>query len=587
MIILGEPWGLLALAGIPAVVALHLWRARHAPQTVSGLFLWPVDRRALATGRRRAPLVLRPSFWCEILLILAATWWLADLHTAARTPARHLVVVLDDRWRMQATAADGSACDTRIRSGVDHLLATLAAGDRATVIASGGPPRLLAGPAAIPATARAALATWRPHSAWHTLDAAVTLATGLAGPGAEILVASDRVPQPLPTGTGVLAAGVPAAASGLADARWWRDSDGERLVAVVQSDHAGSRRLRLTHAGADLAAVDVALDPAKPQLHAFSIPAALPEDAAIELILEGHDPLTIDDHATLLRPPLRRISIRIDLPGAPGAAARAAGIAAGAEVVAATAAADIIVSAPGPRAAVPAEAWRLIIAPGDGVPTIGPFTARRDHPLLGDLDLGDVVWSGSASIARDTTPLLLVGERCLVALERQAGGLDVVLHLDPTRSDLFRRSAWPVLMANLVTWRGARVVGVANPDPRCGQSISAILPMGTVSAVLNGPDGSERTLRADPDGQLTIPGLRLPGAWELHAGSQSWKLSALALDPRQADLAGATTSWSAPIAAGRATIERSRSPLGALLPLLIAALAGFAAWAAYRREERP
>lgn len=588
--ILGEPWGLLALAGLPALVALHLWRARHAPHPVSGLFLWPADRRAMATGRRRAPLLLRPSFWCEATAILAIAWWLADIHLSPRMPARHLVLVLDDRWRMQAVAGDGTSAATRLRDALDTRLAALAEGDRSTLIVSGAPPRLLAGPAVAPAAVRAALHAWTPTAAWHGLDGAITLAAGLAGPGAEIVVGSDRAPDRLPAGVGLVATGSPAANSGLADVRWWRGGDGERLVAVVQATGAGSRRLRLLRDGAECAAADLALDPAAPAMHAFALPAGLPEEAVLDLVLDGDDPLAIDDRASLIRPPLRTVRSRVVATGSAGAAASAALRAAGALPVDG-ADADLVASGPGPRDALTATAaWRLVVAPGDGPPTIGPFTARRDHPLLADLDLGDVVWSGGALPGRDTIPLLLAGDRTLISLERSAGtdgGMDIVVHLDPARSDLFRKVGWPVLVANLVAWRSSRLPGIADPDPRCGQPVAAVLPPGVRSAVLRGPDGSERILRADGDGQLTVPGLPRPGMWSLAAGTATWRISAQPLDPRQADLRDAATREVAPVVAGRAGVERARSPLSALLPLILAAGAGCAAWVLFRREERP
>lgn len=570
--IVGAPLGLLALAGIPALVALHLWRARHAPHPVSGLFLWPADRRILATGRRRAPLVLRPSFWLEILAVLAVAWWLADIHWSPRESARHLVFVLDDRWRMQAQAPDGTTCAQRLAAAIDARLAALAPGDRATLVASGSPPRLVAGPAASPAEARAALARWRPTAAWHDLEPAITLATSLAGAGAEITLGSDRIPERLPAGMGALATGIAATTSGLADARWWRDADGERIVALVRGDRAGQRRLHLVHAGTDLAAVDIAIDPSRPVLHVFDHLQRLPEGAAVELVLDGADPLPIDDRAALLRPAARTVHARIAIDGPVASAARSALAAAGAEVVT-TAQAELTIGGGG-------GPWSLLFAPGDGAPTLGPFTAERSHPLLQDVDFTGVLWSGSAPPQH--SPLLITGDRTLLSW---ATGPQLTLHLDPARSNLFQANAWPVLIANLVAWRAAQIPGLADPDPRCGQALRAMLPAGEREAVLRGPDGAERRLRADPDGAVAMPGLPLPGRWELRTASAAWAISALPLDARQADLAAARSGGVAAQAVGRGEVGRLRGPLAALLPLVLAAAAGIGAWAAFRREE--
>ena len=48
-----NPLGLFALAAVPAVLALHLFRRRFRPRTVSALFLWDEPPDATPAGRRR------------------------------------------------------------------------------------------------------------------------------------------------------------------------------------------------------------------------------------------------------------------------------------------------------------------------------------------------------------------------------------------------------------------------------------------------------------------------------------------------------------------------------------------------------
>lgn len=563
--IVGEPWGLCALAGVPVVLALHLWRARHAPLQVSGLFLWPVERRVLASGRTRAPLVLRPSFWLEILAVLAVAWWLADLHWTPRSLARHLVIVLDDRWRMQAVVA-GSSPAERLRTALDLRLAALAAGDRATLIASGSPPRLLAGPAADPATVRAALAGWIPQSAWHETDAALTLAAGLGGSSAEVILGSDRIPPLLPKGLGVLATGRQAPTSGLAEARWFRDG-GERLVALVHGDPARVPHLRL-------AGVDVPGTSPRPGLHVFDRLPPLAEGALAVLSLDGADPLPLDDRVELVRPPQRLVRLRIASDGALGEQVRSAARSAGAEVVSGEA--DLVIGAAGTPGC-----WAVNLVPGDGPPTLGPFTARRDHPLLADLDWDGLLWAGGTA-TDPGQPLLISGGLVLIS----ARDHDVTLHLDAARSTLGRHSAWPALFANLVAWRSAELPGVADPNPRAGAPLVARLPARIDGATLCDPDGVPRSLRPAADGSLTIPGLNRPGSWSLAWAGSTLPLRVLPLDPRQGDLAAAASGEVAAVVAGRAEVERQRSPLANLLPLLVAALAALAAWTLFAREER-
>ncbi|MEK7412756.1 MAG: VWA domain-containing protein [Planctomycetota bacterium] len=578
--ILGEPLGLWALTGIPAVLVLHLWRARHPPRPVSGLFLYPADRRALATGRRRAPIVLRPSFWLEILVVLAATWWLTDLHWSPRMNARHLVIVLDDRWRLQAVDDHGVSCATRLRQQLDARLAVLGPGDRASLIASGAPPRLLAGPAADPTAVRVALAAWEPGASWHDLDPALTLATGISGSGAELVCASDRQPPHLLPGFGVIAMGRKAPSSGFADVRWWRDARGERIVAVIHSAASGNRNLVLRVAGVEVAKRAVVLDPATPATIILTPPSGMAEGAIADVQLDGSDALAIDNRAELIRPPDRTVRARISADAPAAAAARAALLAAGARIVTEPPA-DLVY---GTTPTLPG-CWQLRLLASDGAPTLGPFVARRDHPLLLDVDWTGALWTGGAMKA-DGSPLMLAGDRILISLAMMPHP-QITLHVDPLRSNLAKCVAWPALFSNLVAWRAARLPGVADPDPRCGQPVTVILPPGHSEVVVRGPDRVDRHLRASPDGTLTLSGLPRPGRWDMIAGDLHYPLSALPFDQRQADLSDATSVDLPAKPLGQTTVERQRGLLAALLPLLIAAAAALLAWVSFRREENP
>src|SRR6185295_5599359 len=99
--------------------------------------------------------------------------------------------------------------------------------------------------------------------------------------------------------------------------------------------------------------------------------------------------------------------------------------------------------------------------------------------------------------------------------------------LDAARSTVLRHPAWPGLIANLISWRASRLPGIADPNPRCGQPVSAVLPPGIREALLRAPDGTERHLRADAEGSLAIPGLPRPGCWELRVGPAIWPICAL------------------------------------------------------------
>jgi hypothetical protein len=582
---LGAPWGLLALAGIPAILAIHWFRRRSQPLRVTGLFLWPAPAPSAAGGRRRERVVSLPSLWCELLAVLAFTWWLADLHPTADERGQQLVVVLDDRLRLQAAQPGGLTAATRIQRELSARFATLRAADRVTLIASGATPRILAGPGATPAAATQALANWQPAAAWHDLGPALALAQQLAAlgsgsgsAGGQWLVASDRQPDDLPPGAGLLACGEIVATTGLADVRWLRDGAGERLVVRVAGT-AAARPLILSHEGRDLARLP-SVGPGTVLIPLNGAAAsALP--AELDVVLDGPDPLPADDRVRVRRPPERLVRVAEDVPAAikpliTQVLAAVPGILPGGLTP------DLLItttSASGPGT------WRLRLAPAGSAAALGPFLTRAGHPLCRDLDGSGMLWVGGSDLGPITSEALLsAGNQVLYREQRRGRDRLLDLHADLQAGTLVQHPLWPALIANLIETRRAFLPGCAEATIPVGRSTTVVLPAAEQEVQLSGPGATAVTLVADADGQVLLPALERAGSWQLHLSGKPWlTLEAVALDARQADFAAAVSSMRDPAAAEAVAVERRRSPAEWVLPLLAAAAAMLAAWAWARR----
>ena len=578
---LGAPWGLLALAGIPAILAIHWFRRRSQPQPVTGLFLWPAPAPSAAGGRRRERVVSLPSLWCELLAVVAFTWWLADVHPTADERGQQLVVVLDDRLRLQAVQSSGLTAAARIQRDLSARFATLREADRVTLITSGATPRILAGPGATPAAATQALAGWQPAAAWHELGPALDLAQQLAalgGGGGQWLIASDRQPDDLPNGAGLLACGENVATTGLADVRWLRDGAGERLVVRVAGT-AAARPLILAHAGLEIARLP-AVGPGTVLIPlAGSGASSVPEE--LDVALDGPDPLPADDRVRLRRPPERLVRVAEDVPAAltpliTQVLAAVPGILPGGLTP------DLLIttsSAAGPGT------WRLRLAPAGGAAALGPFLTRAGHPLCRDLDGSGLLWVGGANTGPITSEALLsAGNQVLYREQRRGRDRLLDLHADLQAGTLVQHPLWPALIANLIETRRAFLPGCAEATIPIGRSTPLVLPAGEQEVLLSGPGATAVTLVADADGQVLLPALERAGSWQVQLAGRPWlTLEAVALDARQADFATAASSTREPAAAEAVAVERRRSPAERVLPLLVAAAALLAAWAWARR----
>ena len=584
---LGAPWGLLALAGIPAVLAIHWFRRRSPTRTVTGLFLYPPPAPTAASGRRREQIVATPSLWLELFAVLALAWWLTDVYLASDQRGRHVGIVLDDRLRLRATLADGSTPAERIRRQLAARLADLRPVDRVTVIASGAVPRVLAGPAATPEQATAAISAWVPSSPWHELEPATTLMQQIlaqvAHDGGDMLVASDRIPHDAPTGIGWIATGEPLAASGLADVRWVRDDAGERLV--VRVTVSGAAPVRALEVRAGEAVIGTVPGVAAGTVILPLEPAKLHDAEVLTVSLLGADPLPIDDTVQVFRPPLRVVHITLTLPaGLQALVDRVLHGIPGIAIGPANNATEFVI---GTRPETQLGVWSLCIAPTAGSDAaLGPFLVRRGHPLARDLDGTGLLWVGGqprAAQSIDSESLISAGNLVLLSEQRHGRDRMVTLHADPAAGTLAAHPLWPSLIANVIEARRAALPGVVDPNRPAALPTLVVLPPGSTSLSVTAPDGIDTTtFTADTDGAVLLPALRLAGTWQLRLGDAraTWKtLNVSTLDERMSDFTTAMTRTIEPTDSALVAVERRRSAAERLVPLILAALAGvLACW---------
>ena len=203
MLTFANPWGLLGLLAVPAVLWLHLYRVRFAPLVVGGLFLWDDAVRRPPGGRTRDRLKSTPSLWLELLAALALGLLLAGPRVRWETTGPHLVAVVDGSASMTAatgeTNADGSPRTFRDRALAElrTRAAALGGNARLTVVHSGARPRVVGGPRGPWREVVESVRDDAPADGRHDLAPAVDLAARLAADGGSVLVLTDRAPDAL------------------------------------------------------------------------------------------------------------------------------------------------------------------------------------------------------------------------------------------------------------------------------------------------------------------------------------------------------------------------------------------------------
>jgi len=484
-----SPLGLLALLGVPLVIALHMFRRRFSPREVSALFLWDLEDPTAAAGRKRQRLMRSPSFWCELIAALLLGLALGGPRSCGASSAEHLVVLLDSSASMSAVGAAGTDGEVsfaeRARELALERLEDLPAGSRISLIASGAEPRVLAGPLALPAEAAAALATWRPAQGAHAFDDGLALAGELAQ-AERVLFLTDRPPPGTPApNVEWIAVGEPLDNLALAEVVRTRDA----VQLTVQSFAPAEER-------ADLRIYVLDPESGRPQLElareSFMVPGGQrvtrtyelagatafdPATALLRATLEP-DALALDNEVHIAPPAARTLALGT---GFNAVTSAQLGLASSAEApapyldrIASVVPDSVGVGTPKEAhlwlgaAAIETSAWELLVARGTGSTAfVGPFLIAAGDPLVRGLTLQGVVWRASPDLALPGRPLISAGDLPLATLD----GNTLWLNLVPEGSTLTLSPDWPILLSNLAEERRRVLPGLERSNVRLGEDV--------------------------------------------------------------------------------------------------------------------
>ncbi|MBL8861427.1 MAG: VWA domain-containing protein [Planctomycetes bacterium] len=583
-----NPLGFLALLAIPAIVALHLFRRRFRPRVVSALFLWADEDRTPVAGRKRDRLRASTSLWLEVLAAALLALLLAGPRGCQGARGEHLVVALDGSASMEARGADGRTARAEAAELVAERIRALPRGSRVSIVASGPRPRTVAGPAAFPEEAQAALAGWHPSASRHDVAPAIALAQQLAGAGRVLFVTDRHAPDEAPPGVEVAAVGEPLdnwAIAGATRSVERGESGRRERVFVTVASYASAQRTRhvrlLDDAGREIApARPVVLAPGAREHLAFDLPAAA---GPIEVRLDS-DALAIDDAAFLAPRPARVVGVATTLEDAARAELLLDGP--GAPLARLLALVDEAVLAPEPgsahlvlgRAPAGGAAWSLVLAPDPGAGSrqefIGPFLFERRHPLLEGTTLEGLVWSADPGLELSGTPLVAAGNRALLAEERDGPRRIFRLNLDPARSSLQRSPDWPILLTNLLEERRRELPGAVATNLVAGAPLAWRGVLGSdddgAPFVLRGPRGRREH---PPRDTLVFDEVDEPGFHRLERhGAQLAIVGVSFQDASESDLR-ARSSGTRTVEEGAAARAEGPSQLELILLLAIVALA--------------
>lgn len=533
-----NPWGLLGLLALPAILAIHFFHRRYPPLVIAGAHLWGIETEVQTMGRRWDRLPLSASLLLELLAALLLALLLSQPRLGILGSARHVVVVLDHSASMQAGPPNGPTFRDRALEKLRERMETLPRGSRITIILSGPIPQTLAGPAARWEEAEQRLSDWTPRLPKHQFGPAWDLAARFADQTGDLLFLTDHLPgkeETIPAAMEILAVGEELRNVAITTAEWTFD----------ESQESTQVYLRVANFGPTQAAVDVKAQ--SPESVVFSQTLQIPSGSeeplqfkvptgrrqlTVDVFLPA-DGLSVDNSITLMEPKPRPVKISVELPK--GSAAQEAvmeglSVLPGVEL-APPEDADLQIGTADPLPPSERDLWWLGIGPLDRSETAkenaidlqGPYILKRRDPLVRGLELGTLIWGGVQPIAIDATPLISCDQLPLLVKPEGTLTTGYVLNIDMARSQLAASEDWPIFLSNLVEQRRRNLPGLNRWNFRLNdtvrfrapESLDPTTPRPELKLV---SENSTRTLIRGPKGFVEVASLDEPALYDLKAG---------------------------------------------------------------------
>ena len=545
---LANPWGLLGLIAVPAILYIHLFRRRYPPREIAGLFLWLAPRLETPSGQRKEKLPVTLSLLLELLAAAIVTALLCDVRRPSEHEVHHFVFVLDNSASMAAVDGNGKSA---AQKAVEFAVAQMAGVPRArgTAIVSGDHPAILGRAKEEERAFREIFDAYRPTLPDHDLARALALAVDIAGAAGEVFCLTDHLPdrESVPANAAVVAFGEPVPNIGFTGAEWLRPGSGagkNLFLRVGNFSTQGVETKVVGFAGEEVVFTrEVELGPKQQAKVVLRAPEGIGE---ISFRLPP-DSLDLDNTATVVSPPRRAVRVANWLKDEQASAPldRALRAMDHVTVFVGSREAHLRVAPPARYAPEEDASWWLVVGPltkphrAEGEPKnlLGPFLIERAHPLVEGVTLGGVIWPGAAPGGQGLTPIVSGADILLIGLVSSSPARTYWLNIDLPRSNITRSPDWPVLLNNLIELRRQALPGLRRRAFHTGESVEFVNPVPGAKLRLERPDGSEGIRAGTKD--VVLPRLSAPGVYRLLVGEKLVEhFSVNVLDARESDLTG-------------------------------------------------
>lgn len=556
MPVFANPLGLLALLGIPVVLAIHFLQRKARELPVSTLFLLDHTRREAAGGRRFERLLPSIPLWMQLLAVLLLSWFLAEPRYQKAGSVQRVAVVID------SSASMGVFKEAALRR-LGEMLPVIqgsASGLQLTLLESTpNRPRIYAGGSA--EELRTALADWQPRDGPVDPAQALRLARSLVSREGTVLYLTDTPGDPPPFDARLVAVGEPMDNVGFTGVSFATE-EGSLVWRAMVRNHGKSAAERTWTLRTSTGASEprpLRLEPGG----LITLQAAFPKDAGNVRVELSGDHFAMDDVMPLVAPKPKLLRVFAAASPAFGdLAAKLTRSLEETEAVNDAGEADLTITSYNPLDPVTPEGSAVIFVEDEtrtGAWLKGGIVAEA-HPLMDGLNWQSLLARETIQLEQgpDDRVLLWQDKRSLILLRESGARRQLLFNFDPGLSNADKQPAFVVLLHRFAeTLRQAKVAPVSQ-NLETGQPIRVTAKQGApLAARATDPAGKPLAEKTEISAAHAIP---VPGFQQIRQGETLLMDAAVHFgDPREADL---TVCGSTPFSDDRngAVVQRHTLP---------------------------
>ena len=204
MPILANPIGLLALLGIPVVLAIHFLQRKAVELPVSTLFLLERTQRDATTGRRLERIIPSIPLWMQLLAVALLAWFLAEPRFQKSGSVQRVAVVLDSSASMGVFKNEAIA---RLIAELPAFQGPASSVEFTVIESAPSRPRLYAGSSV--GELKAVLEKWQPLDGLTDPTQSLRLARSLVSREGTVIYLTDTPAASLPFEAKLISVGTP------------------------------------------------------------------------------------------------------------------------------------------------------------------------------------------------------------------------------------------------------------------------------------------------------------------------------------------------------------------------------------------